>query len=169
MKEWGVHVLGREEWHHRRCSCHHRPWWKAWRHEHQYHHRKLQHQSFNSELPGASKVAQPLSLAAAYNSWAREGSLVVISTYTPPFYPWIHRKRLYLQTLENTLFTQSDLSDISRITKLNTISKRYPTMEKTISEFSATSRGLLAKVAPLATKGSHLLKVLLNYNKTISE
>ena len=41
-------------------------------------------------------------------------------------------------------------------------------MEKTISEFSATSRGLLAKVAPFATKGSHLLKVLLNYNDTNS-
>ena len=75
---------------------------------------------------------------------------------------------MYLQTLENTLFTQSDLSDISRVTRINYIQEQYPTMEKTISEFSATSRGLLAKVAPFATKGSHLLNVLLNYNDTNS-
>ena len=45
--------------------------------------------------------------------------------------------------------------------RMSVITGVYPTMLKTTSEFWATSMGLFASLAPLATRGSHLLRVLL--------
>lgn len=91
---------------------------------------------------GASIEAQFLADAAAAISTAREGSDVVISTKTPP---GRRPERAPCSGSKRTLRT----------------SDGKPTMEKTTSDWEASSRGELARFAPRSSKGWALERVRL--------